>query len=84
MEYDSSKELVDIIRFEKMGQDLMNPVIKYQIVYKNKFYTWRRYSEIEKLLTYLRFKYEGIVLPEMPPKEGIKGNLVYFWKNGVN
>jgi hypothetical protein len=32
----------------------------------------------------LRFKYEGIVLPEMPPKEGIKGNINYFWRSGVN
>lgn len=46
----------------------MNPVIKYQIVYKDQHVTWRRYSEIEKLLAYLRVKYEGIVLPEMPPK----------------
>ena len=28
---------------------------------------------------YLDRKYEGFVLPELPPKEGIKSNLSYFW-----
>jgi len=35
--------LVNIIKFEKTGQDFMNPIIKYQIIYKTKS-TWRRYS----------------------------------------
>lgn len=24
-------------------------------------------------------RYEGFILPELPPKEGIKSNLSYFW-----
>ena len=39
------------------------------------FKTWRRYSEIEKLVLYLERKYEGVPLPKMPPKEGIKGGI---------
>ena len=50
---------------------MINPVIKYQIRYNQRFITWRRYSEIERLMIYLRRKYEGIALPDMPPKEGI-------------
>ncbi len=30
-------------------------------------------------MTYHNRKYEGTILPEMPPKEGIKGNLSIFW-----
>lgn len=46
IEDSSNKDLVNIAKFEKAGQDFMNPVIKYQIVYKEKYVTWRRYSEI--------------------------------------
>ena len=28
---------------------------------------------------HLSRKYEGHILPELPPKEGIKSNLSYFW-----
>ena len=57
----------------------MNPVIKFQIIYKNSYTTWRRYSEIERLMVYLRKKYEGVVLPEMPPKQGLKSGFTYLW-----
>ena len=30
-------------------------------------------------MRYLNKKYEGFILPELPPKEGIKSNLSYFW-----
>jgi hypothetical protein len=30
-------------------------------------------------MNYLNRKYEGYCLPELPPKEGIKRNLSYFW-----
>ena len=52
--------------------------IKYYISFGEKR-IWRRYSEFEKLMAFLNQKYEGVILPEMPPKEGIKGNLTYFW-----
>ena len=62
---------------------MINPVIKYQIRYNQRFITWRRYSEIERLMIYLRRKYEGIALPDMPPKEGIKGGITQLW-SGVD
>ena len=74
-----AEEQISVTRFEKTGQDFMNPVIKFQITFRNEFTTWRRYSEIERLMGYLRTKYEGVVLPEMPPKEGIKGGFNYLW-----
>ena len=38
------EEVVSITRYEKTGQDFMNPIIKFQINFKNEFTTWRRYS----------------------------------------
>jgi len=29
-------------------------------------------------MKYLEIQYEGFILPELPPKEGIKSNLSYF------
>lgn len=40
----ASNDLITICKFEKMGQDFMNPIIKFQIIYKDKYTTWRRYS----------------------------------------
>lgn len=34
-------------------------------------------------MIYLRRKYEGIALPDMPPKEGIKGGISQLW-SGVD
>jgi hypothetical protein len=33
-------------------------------------------------MAYLTKQYEGFILPELPPKEGVKRNFSYFW--GIN
>jgi len=30
-------------------------------------------------MRHLNKRWEGFILPELPPKEGIKSNLSYFW-----
>lgn len=53
----ANKNQIVIQKHEKMGQEHLNPVIKYEINYNNEFVTWRRFSEIQKLMNYLHKKY---------------------------
>ncbi len=61
--------------FTKANKDMFTTVIKYKIVLKGKNPVWRRYSEFDKLMRYFHNKYPGILLPEIPPKEGINQGL---------
>jgi hypothetical protein len=64
--------------FDKYGQNYFNPIIKYRICYQERS-VYRRYTEFENLMKYLNSKYEGFILPELPPKEGLKANFTSFW-----
>lgn len=74
----NSQRSVRITGFDKFGQNYLNPIIKFTIVYGDHT-IYRRYSEFEKLMNDLGRRYEGFILPELPPKEGIKSNFSYFW-----
>lgn len=73
----TSLKQVQIRGFDKFGQNYLNPIIKYRVIYKEKSVN-RRYTEFENLMRYLNKRYEGFILPELPLKEGIKSNLSYF------
>lgn len=45
-----------IVGYDKYGQNYLNPIIKYHIVYKDKN-VFRRYSEFERLMAILGRKY---------------------------
>ena len=74
----TSNKSVQIRGYDKFGQNYFNPIIKYRIIYKETS-IYRRYSEFDNLMRYLNKRWEGFILPELPPKEGIKSNLSYFW-----
>lgn len=81
MDMTESVDLAQVARitsYEKFSTDYVNSVIKYYVEFKgNK--VLRRFSEFEKLINVLREKYEGCILPKLPPKEGIKAGMNYFW-----
>jgi hypothetical protein len=73
-----SYKSVQIAGYDKFGQNYLNPIIKFHITF-GEHSVYRRYSEFERLMNDLSRRYEGFILPELPPKEGIKSNLSYFW-----
>lgn len=53
--------------FKKVGMVFQNPIIKYEIAYKRQS-KWRKYSQVYKLINYLKFKYAGVGLPDVLDK----------------
>lgn len=56
--------------FKKVGMVFQNPIIKYEIVYRDKV-IWRKYFQVYKLINYLKFKYAGVGLPDMLDKSWV-------------
>ena len=73
----TSQKQATIRGYDKFGQNYFNPIIKYKVIFKDHS-VFRRYSEFDNLMKYLNKRYEGFILPDLPPKEGIKSNLSYF------
>ena len=73
-----AKKQVYISGYDKFGQNYLTPIIKYHVIF-GEYEVYRRYSEFDNLMGLLNRRYEGFILPQLPPKEGIKSNLSYFW-----
>lgn len=58
----ATQKPVQITGYDKFGQNYLNPIIKYRIVYKDKT-VYRRYTEFEYLMRTISKQYEGFILP---------------------